>query len=180
MSDLVSQIKQRVKASPLAKFVPQSNTATKQSKSVFVGLAAIPSRRDSLAQVVSDLLPQVAGLGVYLNNWEEIPSFLNHPKIQVARSQEYGDVRDNGKFFFIDKTNAVYYATADDDIHYPADYISKLVEFQQMLGGSYAVGVHASIYPKPIFKLLRQRYLWHLFGHWRHFLRHLRFWIRLL
>ena len=161
MSDLVSQLKKRVKASPLAKFIPAASSTTKNLKDVFVGLASIPSREKSLEQVVASLLPQVAGLGVYLNNWDEVPAFLKHPKIQVARSQDHGDVRDNGKFFFIDKTNATFYATVDDDIAYPKDYISTLVGYQQMLGGTYAVGVHASIYPTVIKKLLRQRYLWH-------------------
>jgi hypothetical protein len=165
MSDLVARVKKRVKASPLGKFVPvvkqSAKYPAKYSKSVFVGLASIPSRTESLKQVVADLLPQVAGLGVYLNNWDKVPEFLQHPKIQVARSQDHGDVRDNGKFFFIDKTSAIYYATVDDDIAYPSDYISKLVSYQQTLGGTYAVGVHGSIYPRPVKKLLRQRYLWH-------------------
>ena len=160
MAGLVSQLKKRVKSSPIAKFV--SSSVSKQSKNdVFVGLASIPSRENSLKQVVESLLPQVVGLGVYLNGWEKVPSFLNNPKIQVARSQDQGDVRDNGKFFFIDKTAATYYATVDDDIDYPKDYISTLVSHQRTLGGTYAVGVHAAVYPTPIKKLLRQRHLWH-------------------
>lgn len=161
MSDIVSRIKKRVKASALSKFVPAPKTSNKFSKSVFVGLASIPSREASLRQVVKDLLPQVEQLGVYLNNWDEVPSFLQNPKIMIARSQDHGDVRDNGKFFFIDKTEAVYYATVDDDIAYPADYIAKLVSHQKLLGGSYAVGVHATVYPTVIKKLLRDRHLWH-------------------
>jgi hypothetical protein len=161
VSDLVSQLKKRVKASPLAKLLPAASSPAKNLKDVFVGLASIPTREHSLEQVVASLLPQVAGLGVYLNNWENVPNFLKNPKIQVARSQDHGDVRDNGKFFFIDKTNATFYATVDDDIAYPKDYIATLVRHQQKLGGTYAVGVHAAIYPTTIKKLLRQRYLWH-------------------
>jgi hypothetical protein len=149
-----------VKSLPIAKLVP-SSTVNKTKNDAFVGLASIPSRKESLKQVVESLLPQVVGLGVYLNGWERVPSFLKNPKIQVARSQEHGDVRDNGKFFFIDKTEATYYATVDDDIDYPKDYIATLVRYQQLLGGTYAVGVHAAVYPTPIKKLLRQRYLWH-------------------
>jgi hypothetical protein len=100
-------------------------------------------------------------MGVYLNNWDEVPAFLKNPKIQIARSQEHGDVRDNGKFFWVEKTDATFYATVDDDIAYPKDYIATLVANQQLLGGTYAVGVHCSIYPPEIKKLLRQRSLWH-------------------
>ena len=160
MVGLVSLLKKRVKSSPIAKLVP-SSPPKKSKTDVFVGLASIPSREHSLKQVVESLLPQVVGLGVYLNGWEKVPSFLKNPKIQVVRSQDHGDVRDNGKFFFIDKTAATYYATVDDDIDYPKDYISTLVSHQQALGGTYAVGVHAAVYPTPIKKLLRQRYLWH-------------------
>ena len=160
MAGLVSELKKRVKSLPIAKLIP-SSTVKKTKNDAFVGLASIPSRKESLKQVVESLLPQVVGLGVYLNGWERVPSFLKNPKIQVARSQEHGDVRDNGKFFFIDKTEATYYATVDDDIDYPKDYIATLVRYQQMLGGTYAVGVHAAVYPTPIKKLLRQRYLWH-------------------
>ena len=160
MAGLVSELKKRVKSLPIAKLVP-SSTVNKTKNDAFVGLASIPSRKESLKQVVESLLPQVVGLGVYLNGWERVPSFLKNPKIQVARSQEHGDVRDNGKFFFIDKTEATYYATVDDDIDYPKDYIATLVRYQQLLGGTYAVGVHAAVYPTPIKKLLRQRYLWH-------------------
>jgi len=128
---------------------------------VFVGLASIPSRVDSLKQVIESILPQVKGIGVYLNNFDEVPAFLKHPKIQIARSQDHGDVRDNGKFFFLDKTKCSKYATIDDDIAYPSNYIEKLLSFQQALGGTHAVGVHAVAYGTRVEKLLKGRYLWH-------------------
>lgn len=133
----------------------------RSKKSVFVGVASIPTRAATLELVVDSLLPQVDELGVYLNGYESIPAFLKHPKIRVAQSQKHGDVRDNGKFFFLDKTNAVYYATVDDDINYPENYISRLLEIQVQLGGTNAVGVHGSVYPNPVKKLLTNRHLWH-------------------
>ena len=135
-----------------------------QPDTVFVGLASIPSRQESLRIVVESLLPQVAGIGVYLNNYEAVPAFLKHAKIRVARSQKHGDVRDNGKFFFLDKTNATFYATVDDDIAYPENYIAELVKTTKFLGATNAVGVHAAVYPKPVKRLLSSRHLWH-FSH---------------
>ncbi|MFY7819780.1 MAG: hypothetical protein ACOVP3_02915 [Rhodoluna sp.] len=131
---------------------------------VFVGLASIPSRVASLEQVVRSLLPQVTEIGVYLNNYQDVPAFLKHPRIRVARSQKHGDVRDNGKFFFVEKTKADFYATVDDDIAYPENYIAELIKNQKLLGGTQAVGVHGSIYPQPVKKLLASRYLFH-FSH---------------
>ncbi len=131
---------------------------------VFVGLASIPSRVDSLEQVIKSLLPQVDQIGVYLNNYQDVPAFLRHSRIRVARSQKHGDVRDNGKFFFVEKTKADFYATVDDDIKYPDNYIAELIRHQKLLGGTHAVGVHGSIYPSPVKKLLTNRYLFH-FSH---------------
>lgn len=137
---------------------------TGQKDTVFVGLASIPSRVESLEKVINSLLGQADEIGVYLNNYEDVPAFLKHPRIRVARSQKHGDVRDNGKFFFVEKTKATFYATVDDDISYPDNYIAELVRYQKLLGGSQAVGVHGSIYPRPVKKLLSNRYLFH-FSH---------------
>ena len=158
--------------SGLARFLPDQLVrkarsiirGSKQKDTVFVGLASIPSRIESLEKVIRALLPQVDEIGVYLNNYDEVPAFLRHPRIRVARSQKHGDVRDNGKFFFVEKTNATFYATVDDDIAYPENYIAELVQNQKRLGGTQAVGVHGTIYPKPVKKLLANRHLFH-FSH---------------
>lgn len=161
MSGLISPIKRMAKALGLGRIVNDMRSRDVTDKSVFVGLASIPSRQDSLREVVLALLPQADRIGVYLNNWDEVPDFLKHPKILVARSQQHGDVRDNGKFFWVDKVKTRYYATVDDDILYPSDYIAQLIRYQSLLGGTYAVGVHATTYPKPVTKLLRNRHLLH-------------------
>ena len=137
---------------------------TGQKDTVFVGLASIPSRVESLEKVINSLLGQADEIGVYLNNYEDVPAFLKHPRIRVARSQKHGDVRDNGKFFFVEKTKATFYATVDDDIAYPENYIAELIKHQKLLGGTQAVGVHGSIYPRPVKKLLSNRFLFH-FSH---------------
>ena len=159
MSKLVSKLKQVAKATPVGAILTKPTHT--EAPTVFVGMASIPSRISSLKQVVEALLPQVTELGVYLNNWDEVPEFLKNPKIRIARSQDHGDVRDNGKFFWVEKTNARYYATVDDDINYPRDYIAQLIRYQNKLGGTYAVGVHGTTYPNPVVKLLRYRSLVH-------------------
>ncbi|MEN9956939.1 MAG: hypothetical protein RIR46_547 [Actinomycetota bacterium] len=161
LSASLRSIVRRLARSPLAQPMRSMLNSASQTDTVFVGLASIPSRQESLRQVVEALLPQVSEMGVYLNNYESVPEFLNHAKIKVARSQKHGDVRDNGKFFFLDKTKATFYATADDDIFYPANYIAELIRVNKLLGGANAVGVHASVYPKPVKRLLSNRHLWH-------------------
>jgi hypothetical protein len=130
-------------------------------ENVFIGVASMPSRVDALRQVVEALLPQCAQLGVYLNNYKSVPDFLNDPRILVARSQDHGDLRDNGKFFFLDKTDLKYYASVDDDIHYPNDYIAKLIKNLKVTGGTGAVAVHGYLLPEKVTSITSNRYVFH-------------------
>ncbi|HJQ92335.1 MAG TPA: glycosyltransferase family A protein [Acidimicrobiia bacterium] len=128
---------------------------------VFVGVASIPSREASLRNVVQRLLPQARHIGVYLNGYETVPGFLRRPRITVARSQDHGDIRDNGKFYFLNQTNSRYYATVDDDILYPKDYLAHLVDILNAAEQRAAVGVHGALYPTPVVDLFEPRYLLH-------------------
>lgn len=134
---------------------------TAAASDVFIGVASIPNREDSLRRVIDRLLPQAAKIGVYLNGYEHVPGFLRHDRIVVERSQDHGDVRDNGKFFFLDRSTQRYYATVDDDISYPTDYIQKLTEFLVDAEQLSAAGVHGALYPDPIIDLFDARVLLH-------------------
>jgi FkbM family methyltransferase len=114
---------------------------------ITVSLASIPSRRAGLMRVVESLLGQVDQLNVYLNNYESVPAFLNHPRIRVARSQDHGDLRDNGKFFFLEGARPGYYFTVDDDIVYPDNYVSYLVSKLKQYGDQVIVGFHGTTLP---------------------------------
>ena len=94
---------------------------------VTASMASFPARRAMLEQTVASILPQVDFLNVYLNGYDDTPGFLRNPKIQVIHSREYGDLRDNGKFFFLDSVPCGYHFTIDDDIVYPHDYVQKMV-----------------------------------------------------
>lgn len=128
---------------------------------VFVGVASIPSREASLQRVVERLLPQARQIGVYLNGYDRVPRFLRRRRVVVARSQDHGDLRDNGKFFFLNRSAARYYATVDDDLIYPHDYLQRLVACVNEAGQRAAVGVHGAIYPSPMVELFDPRYLIH-------------------
>lgn len=118
--------------------------------SITVSLASIPSRRAGLLRVVQALVDQVDRLNVYLNNYDDVPEFLRHPKIRVARSQDHGDIRDNGKFFFLAETDCGYCLTVDDDIFYPPDYVARLVAKVKQYGHQAIVGLHGTILPPRI------------------------------
>lgn len=114
---------------------------------VVCGMASIPSRTSELAQVVESLLPQVDHLIVYLNGFVDVPAFLGQQRVTVFRSEEYGDYRDNSKYFGLRCFEEdVYFFSVDDDINYPADYVSTLVSGIERYRREAIVGVHGAIY----------------------------------
>lgn len=110
----------------------------------FVGIAAIPARKEALEKTVASLLPQVDEIGVYLNGWDDIPEFLADPKIKVATSQEFGNIGDAGKFFWVNDYRGFYF-TCDDDIIYPPYYVERLKGKLREYGYRAAVGWHGSM-----------------------------------
>ena len=110
----------------------------------FAGLAALPSRELALKRVVNSLVHQVDQLGVYLNGWNHIPDFLNHPKIIVATSQDHGDLGDAGKFFWVNDFEG-YYFSCDDDLVYPNDYVERIINKIKYYNYRAVVGWHGSV-----------------------------------
>lgn len=138
---------------PASKAVPKFETVYPETQRLeideanqrtFVGIAAIPARKDALEKTVASLLPQVDGIGIYLNEWDEVPVYLNDPKIKIARSQDFGNIGDAGKFFWVDAFEGFYF-TCDDDIIYPAYYVERLKEKLREHGYRAAVGWHGSL-----------------------------------
>ena len=128
---------------------------------VFVGIASFGRRARMLEAAVESLLPQVDRIGVYLNNYPEIPSFLDLPRIVVEVSADHGDLRDNGKFFFLGKTGHRFYASADDDLVYPPDYIDVLKGCLGDAGPGSAIAVHGAVYPPRLLDMFTSRHLFH-------------------
>ncbi|MES3674774.1 glycosyltransferase family 2 protein [Halomonas elongata] len=117
---------------------------------IYASLASMPSRVSKLEIVVDKILPQVDKIFVYLNNYEEIPAFLTgSEKIVVNRSQDHGDLKDNGKFFPLDEIGEnAYFFTIDDDILYPDNYIEYLRRKINQYDKKVVVGVHGAVYGK--------------------------------
>lgn len=126
---------------------------------VTASLATIPSRRSSLAKVVSRLLPQVDRLNVYLNEnprivggdgYPHLPEFLRHPKITTvwSRDTEFGDMGDAGKFYWASEVQG-WHIVCDDDVLYPPDFVDKLITGAERYGKRCAVGLHGAILTEP-------------------------------
>jgi hypothetical protein len=128
---------------------------------VTASMASMPSREPLLRQTVASMLPQVDALNVYLNGYESTPSWIIHDKVQVIHSRDFGDLRDNGKFFFLDALLHGYHFTIDDDIVYPPDYVQKCVLKIEQYRRQAIVGVHGVILANPFVRFMQGRTVSH-------------------
>lgn len=124
-------------------------------------IASYPPRREKLREVVQRLLPQVDQLHVYLNEYEEMPDFLRHSRITVELGGTARNMRDNGKFHFMPRLPDGFVLTVDDDIAYPPDYVETLIRKIEFYERRAVVGLHGTIFAKPIRNYFRGRTLYH-------------------
>lgn len=114
---------------------------------VTFSLASIPEREFFLSQTIKSIYSQCDQIYVYLNGYEEVPEFLNQPKIKTFRSQDHGDLSANGKVWFLNQEEIRGYVfLIDDDIIYPKDYVRSMVETLQKYQHKFAACVHGSIF----------------------------------
>lgn len=123
-------------------------------------LASIPPRIENLRKTVASLLPQVDRLNVYLNGYASVPSFLENPKISVARSQDHGDLGDAGKFYWCEQAVGLQ-ITCDDDIVYPSDYVEVMTRHVERYGRRAIVSLHGSILVQPFLGYFKSRQIRH-------------------
>jgi hypothetical protein len=93
---------------------------------VSVNIASQPKRIDTLKQVVECFQNQTVKPDVIRIWWNgEVK-----PTIDGVYVESGDNLTDNGKFAFVRPNE--YYFTADDDIHYPSDYIEHTLERLQV------------------------------------------------
>lgn len=108
-------------------------------------MATMPVRERSLEETVNSIINQCDELNIYMNDWNHIPGFLNHPKIHIFRSQDYnGDLGDVGKFFRCSSWKG-YIFTIDDKIIYPADYSKVMINAIEKYGRKAVISLHGRI-----------------------------------
>lgn len=102
---------------------------------------ATTAHRTSLRRAVESLATQVDRLYIYLNDFLAMPEWLERmPKVTVANAPR-GDLRDNGKAFFLDQMRGFVF-TCDDDIIYPPDYVQRMLLRLLYHDFGVIVGVH--------------------------------------
>lgn len=97
---------------------------------VIVHMATIKSRRKSLENTVASLMMNTImpdKIHIYLNDYDEIPLFaVNNPERFVIHSNPNGDLADNAKFYqAVHEDSYVFHC--DDDLVYPENYISYMI-----------------------------------------------------
>lgn len=126
---------------------------------IVAAMATMPERLPYLECVVKSLRPQVDAVRVYLNNFEKIPSFLSNDE-GILSSDAIGDLGDSGKFYWLNGRAGLdhsHYLTVDDDLGYPANYVSTLVEEFDARNGSAIVGIHGSTFKPTIENFVKSR-----------------------
>lgn len=109
---------------------------------VYAGAASFPAREMTLRATVASILPQIDELHIYLNDYPHVPPFLVHEKITVYRSQEQaGDLKDTGKFW-VATAVCGYFITIDDDLVYPPDYVTALLDGVERYGRKVVCTYH--------------------------------------
>ena len=132
---------------------------------IIANIATYPERKSSLEIVIKSILHQVDILNVYLNEYNEIPDFLNNAKINCVLGKDgNGNMKDNGKFYFLKETpKNSYYFTIDDDIIYPKNYVHNLVEKLHKYDNKFVVGVHGMIFPQYFADFVETRRVFNFF-----------------
>lgn len=106
-------------------------------------IASIPEREKMLKKTIECLRPQVDGIRVALNNYTQLPSFLNKNEV-IFLDNSKGDA---GKFYFVDQLEG-YIFTCDDDLIYPPDYVKYMI--QGINRHKCTVTLHGKTYSLPI------------------------------
>lgn len=113
------------------------------------GVATIATRETLFEQAFASIADQMDTIDVYLNGHTKVPSLLRSlPNVRVFLSEIYDNIGDAGKFYTLSDYNDGYFFSFDDDILYPADYASRLIEAVERYG--CPSGVHGSLLRRDI------------------------------
>ena len=109
-------------------------------------MATMPPRIEALKESITSILPQCDLIYIYLNDFEDVPSFLIHPKIICYRSQdEMGDMGDVGKFYNCEQWVEGYHFTVDDKLIYPSDYTRRMIATVDLYDMKAVISCHGRL-----------------------------------
>ena len=107
---------------------------------VMVGIASIPERADALRHTLESIAPQADQVFLSLNDYPAEPAWLDQFPNVTATVRPVND-GDAEKFAAVDDWDGIV-VTCDDDLIYPADYITTLLAGLDRHGHDKIVGFH--------------------------------------
>lgn len=123
---------------------------------VTIGIATIPERAPSFANVVKSLLPQCDEMHITLNNYDSVPNTLKMRKIKV-HIDKTNSMGDNAKFRAAWRDIKGYFLSVDDDLIYPENYVQEMIKKLNEAGRSKIIGLHGTIFREPFENYTRNR-----------------------
>ena len=123
-------------------YVTLDSSLTKQ---VTVAMCTQPHRKNTMLNVVKSLLPQCDRMCICFNGYDEIPKEL--PKsdklvcVLAGDRKQYPDLGCLNKMLWVGDYPG-YYATVDDDLIYPSNYIAELKKKVDYYNGESICSYH--------------------------------------
>lgn len=122
------------------------------------GMATMPTRAAYAERAVASVLRNVDQLFLFLDRFECVPDYARNHRIVILRSQEFGDLRANGKLLGLTLAkNADYYMCCDDDMEYPKGFSRRLVRACRRYSSRVVAGIYGSTFKHPINSYVRDR-----------------------
>jgi hypothetical protein len=114
-------------------------------------IATMRSRLESFRMVFQIVRPQVEHVFVYLDGYDNPPSFLKGlAGVSVHRAEDVGNMHAASRLLCLrELTSPSVVAIVDDDILYPPDYVERLTRALQRFRGNALVGVHGRVFTPP-------------------------------
>ena len=104
-----------------------------------------------MRDAVESLLVQCHVVRVFLNEYADVPDFLEHPRIRIKRSQDWDDKGDAGKFAWIDTPDDEgYRVIVDDDLVFPPDFVDRMAAALDRHGNRAIAGMHGILLKYPL------------------------------
>lgn len=133
------------------RFDQSRNPPTREFR-VVGGMATMPGRLKTLKIALPSILRQVDKMYVFLDGHSEVPAFIrNDPKIVPILGETHPNLHSAGKFLaLIHEQETGVFASFDDDIYYPFDYVQVLLDGLKRLGQDTIVGFHGVDLPETV------------------------------
>ncbi len=116
---------------------------------IAASMASVKGREAMVVDAVMSLYPFVDKVRVYLNLYDQVPAGLKLPRVEIARSQQFGDDGDAGKFFWVEDKSYDLNLICDDDLMFPADYVREMVGALKRYGNKAVIGIHGVLMKQP-------------------------------